>query len=289
MLENMPPIRPMSEREYRLVPIDQIVVPNPRNRCEKQFQENLRSIKEVGLQNPPTVNKRYFEETGKYDLICGQGRWEIHKMLEETHILVEIVDVDKGEAFIQSLVENIARARPASIEFARSIVSMFDSGVNIEELRKITGYGKTFLNDYITLMKNGEERLISGVEEGVFNISFAKDVAKSSDGNIQRLLMDAFEEGMITSKNLKMVRRILESRKKTPNVTQYKDIEELKNSIQDMTEKKRIECNQAKKKESRLYRLLLALKEFKKSKEFLDLMKENGISSALNLKGNYDI
>ena len=289
MLENMPPIRPMSEREYRFIPIDQIAVPNPRNRCEKQFQENLRSIQEVGLQNPPTVNKRYFKETGKYDLVCGQGRWEIHKKLNETEILVEVIDVDKGEAFILSLVENIARARPASIEFARVIVSMFDAGMNYDELSKITGHDRHFLGDYIILMKKGEERLIAGVEAGVFPITFAKDVAKSSDADIQRLLMDAFEEGLVSSKNLKVVRKILESRKKTPNVAQFKDIDELKQSIQDMTEKKRIECNQAKKKESRLYRLLIALKDFSNSKEFLDLLKEHGISPTLNLKGKYDI
>lgn len=31
------PIRPMGDREFKRIPVDAIIVPNPRKRCEEQF------------------------------------------------------------------------------------------------------------------------------------------------------------------------------------------------------------------------------------------------------------
>ena len=285
--DNTARICPVSERRFDMIPVDKINVPNPRKRDEKQFQEHLRSIREIGLRKPITVNSHNYNQTGKYDLVCGQGRWEIHQKLEKTHIMAEIIDVDDGTAYILSLVENIARGRPASIEFAKAIVEMYDSGMTLEELTKITGRSRNDLLDYIQLMKKGEIRLIQGVEDGIYSITFAKDIARSDDAAAQKLMMDAFDEGMITSANLKMVRKIINLRKSEPYARPYENIEDLKNSIREMTEKKKTECGQAKRKESRLYRLLIALREMKSSPEFVELMKECGVSMMLNLKGSY--
>ena len=67
------PIRRMADREYWMVPVDQIRVVNPREREKNQFQENVRSINDVGLYKPILVNKRNLAATGFYDLICGQA------------------------------------------------------------------------------------------------------------------------------------------------------------------------------------------------------------------------
>ena len=287
MLNDDNPIRPMGDREFKMVPVDAIIVPNPRKRCEEQFKENLRSIKELGLRKPITVNKRNFPKTGKYALVCGQGRWEIHKMLGESHIFAEVIDEDEGKAFILSLVENIARSRPRPIEFAKAIVKMYDSGVDIEELARITGRSRTNLREYIALMKKGERRLINGVEKGIFPITFAKQIARENDIAPQSVLMDAFEEGIITEANLQPVRKILEARKVAPVEKPLESLEELTETIQETTEQLRLDCNQVKKKQNRLFRLLILLREIKKDKEVIRLADEEGVSLALKLKKDY--
>ena len=68
------PMRHMKDRRYELLPIDEIVVLNSRDREEARFTENVRSIREIGLLKPILVNVRFRAETGKYELICGEGR-----------------------------------------------------------------------------------------------------------------------------------------------------------------------------------------------------------------------
>ena len=287
MLEDNNPIRPIKERCFEQIPVGSIIVPNPRNRCEEQFREITRSIKDVGLHKPIMVNAHNLKSTKKYELIYGQGRWEIQKKLGNEYIWAEIVDLDEGTAYILSLVENIARSRPLPIEFAKAIIQMHDSGVSMDRLVSITGRSRSTLKEYITLMKKGEKRLINGVEKGIFPISFAKQITKNDDIASQGVLMDAFEEGIINESNIRPVRKILEARKSDVEKKKFKNLEEFTDSIQEVAEQIRVECDQVKKKENRLFRLLFLIREIKYDKEVLRLAKEQGISTSLKLKKDY--
>ena len=55
-------IRSMREREFRMIPVDEIKVLNSRDRDEEQFRENIRSIDQVGLRKP------VISETGLGDM-----------------------------------------------------------------------------------------------------------------------------------------------------------------------------------------------------------------------------
>jgi ParB family chromosome partitioning protein len=46
----------------------------------------------------------------KYLLVCGEGRLNAFRILGETHIPAQVVDVSDEDAFIMSLAENIALA-----------------------------------------------------------------------------------------------------------------------------------------------------------------------------------
>jgi len=64
-------IRLMKDRRYEEIPIDKIRVLNSRNRNNVRFQENIRSIKDVGLRRPIQVNERYYNKTGTGDdVVC---------------------------------------------------------------------------------------------------------------------------------------------------------------------------------------------------------------------------
>ena len=99
-----------------MIPVNQINVVNSRKRERTQFLENVRSINDVGLYKPILVNKRNFESTGLYDLICGEGRLLAHIELGRTHISADVWDIDERQAQLMTLGENIARTPPQTIE-----------------------------------------------------------------------------------------------------------------------------------------------------------------------------
>jgi len=282
----------MKDRKYYSVPIDRITILNPRSRDQEKFKENIRSIKVMGQYKPIIINKRNFEKKGCYELICGQGRMEAQQELGETMITAEIVDVSDETAYIMSLQENLTRMPPATIEFARSLLEMKQRGATYDELCKITGRSRALMQRYIQLMEHGEERLIVGVDQGDFPITFALDVAQSKDGNIQNVLMDAYDKGIIANKNLYRVRRILENRKKRAErdrrVRFKGTLEELENEIHKITKEKNIYVDQAEQKETRLTQISLALEKMAKDEKFNELLKTTGlIDEKPQLKGNY--
>ena len=109
-------VRSVSERDYRMIPVDKIHVINSRTRDKKQFEENVRSIGALGLYKPILVNKRNLTSTGMYDLICGEGRLRAHIELGRPHIAADVLDIDERRAHLMTLGENIARVPPQSIE-----------------------------------------------------------------------------------------------------------------------------------------------------------------------------
>ena len=79
----------MSQRhpaaDLQMIPLDQIVVLNPRDRNGKVFEEIIGNIKSLGLKKPVTVTPRSNLNNGKrYLLICGEGRLKAYKALQET-------------------------------------------------------------------------------------------------------------------------------------------------------------------------------------------------------------
>ncbi len=289
------PVRSMAQRDYRMIPVDQIQVVNSRNREKKQFEENVRSIDEVGLYKPILVNKRNLQATGVYELICGEGRLLAHKQLGKTHIKADVWDVDEAQAHLMTLGENIARTPPQTIEFARALKEMRDYGVGWKELAAITGKTEEYIRNYVRLIEQGEERLVKGVEDGVFSLNFAMSVSQSADRSIQHLLMDAFDSGVVNSHNLSRVRRIIEDRlEKGKELSSKKapapyTVEKLKSDIRTMTRQKEAFVFEAGQRESRLMRILVTLKQLRQDEGFVKLLAAEGLAQPPELKGQYTV
>lgn len=289
------PLRNMAQRDYRMIPVDKIQVVISRTREKKQFEENVRSIGEMGLYKPILVNKRNLEATGKYGLICGEGRLLAHIQLGKTHIRADIVDVDEAQAHLMTLGENIARTPPQTIEFARALKEMHDYGMTWQQLSAITGKSPKYIQDYITLVEQGEERLVKGVEDGVFPLVFAMDVAQSADRSIQHLLMDAFDSGIVNSNNLSRVRKIIEDRlEKGKDLASKKPpapytVDKLKTDIRNMTKQKEAFVFEAGQRESRLMRILMVLKQLRRDETFVKLLTAEKLTEVPELKGQYTV
>lgn len=276
-----------------MIPVDKVKVVYHRDREKKQHDENTRSIGQLGLYKPILVNKRNFDATGFYDLICGEGRLLAHIKLGKSSIKADVWDVDDATAQLMSLGENIARTPPATIEFARAVKEMHDHGMSMEQLSAITGKCIPYLEDYLRLLDQGEERLIRGVEDGMFPLSFALSVAHSADRSIQHLLMDAFDGGVVNSGNLGQVRRIIEDRlEKGKQLTSKKPpapytVDRLKSDIRQMTKEKEAYVFEVGQRESRLMRILVILKELRADAAFTKLLSAAGLNDQPELKGHY--
>lgn len=294
-------IRYMSKRIYANVPIDEIKVLNSRNRDKNDFKHNIRSIEEVGLLKAIVVNERYFKKNGYYDLVCGEGRLLAYKALNRTTIPAEIINCDRKQALLFSLVENIARVPPGTMWFAREVRRMhLDAGLSYGEISKITGYSESHIQGYIRLVEKGEGRLIKGVEDGLFPITFAVQVASSDNYAIQNLLMDAFDSGILNSKNIASVRKIIASRmeqrtekprtgkERAPSISPTYTLYQLKKDISNITKEKEAFVKEASLKENRLFMLLEGLKTLWQDSELVGLINSEGIGPKPELKGEYN-
>lgn len=124
---------------------------NPRTRNKVVHEEIKESIKKRGLSKPISV-RAIDEDDFKYALICGQGRIEALVALGETIIPAIIRDVSEEDAYVMSLVENIARRRPRSNELLQIIKDMKNRGLSDSEISEITGYSSNWVSSINMLL-----------------------------------------------------------------------------------------------------------------------------------------
>ncbi|MCJ1902788.1 ParB N-terminal domain-containing protein [Paracoccus versutus] len=71
-------VAPHSPAPIQRIPVDRIVVGNPRERNRVAFKELVDSIAKVGLKRPITVSGGANGEA--YQLVCGQGCQSAHNL-----------------------------------------------------------------------------------------------------------------------------------------------------------------------------------------------------------------
>lgn len=293
-------IRPFAKRKYEKIPVDRIQVLNSRNRERGEFQANIRSIKNVGLLKPIVVNERNFKKNNYYELVCGEGRFLAYKELNKKEIPAEVINCTKKNALLYSLVENIARMTPGTMWFAREIKRMHDAGMTFAQISNITGKNENYLKAYLPLVERGEERLIRGVEKGLFPIGFAMKVAKADGSQVQNILMDAFDSGVINSSNFTTIKKIIATRINTVKKGVSGDdgirsrsldysMTQLKADISKLTKEKEAFVNEASLKENRLLTLLDGLNSLWPDSRFIKLITAEDLQERPEMKGNYHV
>lgn len=289
----IPDICPMSDRRYEKIPIDQIKVINSRLREEHQFQMNVQSIEQTGMQMPIRVNDKFLSKSGVYELICGEGRLIGHRQLGRNEIESEIVTCTRKDAYLQSLVENIARTKPGTMDFARELKRMKDAGWDYDQIARVCCKSAEYVRQYIRLVEQGEERLIIGVEQGLISISFAVLVASSDDGSVQNVLMDAFDQGIVNAGNFARVRRIINGRLTRHRGNGHQDAQKpltvltLKKDISATTRAKDSFVREAKAKENRFLSLLLGVDTIWRDDELKSILSDENLMDRPQLAGAY--
>jgi ParB family chromosome partitioning protein len=199
-----------------MIDVVAIDVLNPRERNERTFDEIVVNIKRVGLKKPITVTcRRGSDGQERFLLVCGEGRLKAFKALGEAQIPALVVDVDDDAAFVMSLAENIARRQYRPLELLSGIEQLRDKGLTAKDIAAKTGLTQTYVQGILTLLQQGEQRLIVAVERGEIPLNAAITIASAGDDDkaIQTAFQDAYEAGTLRGKNLLDARRVIERRK----------------------------------------------------------------------------
>lgn len=166
------------------------------------------------MKRPVVLNTRYLDKTDMYELVCGQGRIEAYQQLGKTSIPSLLVDVERSSALIMSIAENTTRNSPPPIWFANVIKGLHDSGVSVQEISQILGRGTDSVRIYLKLASQGEEILLDAVERGRISVSAAYQIVKTPDSELQKLLLEGVEAGLLSKVDIPIVRRMIENRRR---------------------------------------------------------------------------
>lgn len=199
--------------QVKLIPVDQINVPNPRVRNQKAFRLIVDSIASVGLKKPITVRRRKTRNSKySYDLVCGQGRLEAFQSLGETKIPAIEIEATRNDSLIMSLVENLARRQHKPLELLHDIAAQKKRGHSEKAIARRTGLTHDYVQAICRLFDNGEERLLAAVESNQIPLSVALEIADTDDDGVREALADAYKRGLLRGKKLLAAKKIVEHR-----------------------------------------------------------------------------
>src|ERR1700720_1636943 len=193
--------------EVQMVPVDAITVLNPRARNKRIFQELVTSIAHLGLKKPITVSRRGTEP--EYDLVCGQGRLEAFIALGQSEIPAIVIEASEEDCYVMSLVENLARRHPGSLELMREIGTLKERGYTNAEIAAKIDFTPDYIAAICYLLEHGEERLLVAVERGVMPANIAIEIARAPDGDVQQALAEAYENKLLPGNQILAIRRII--------------------------------------------------------------------------------
>jgi ParB family chromosome partitioning protein len=276
--------------EVKMIPVELIDVLNPRDRNKRVFDEIVGNIQAIGLKKPITVTPRIGDDKSKrYILVCGEGRLNAFRTLNQATIPALVVEVSDEDAFIMSLSENIARRQCRPLEILASIKQLRDQGYSPKDIATKTGLTNPYIVGILTLLQKGEERLIIAVEKGRIPLNAALSiVGAGDDGNaIQVALQEAYESGKLRGRQLMEARKVIErrqnlgrtlgraaSRKATDVSTSS-----LVRTYQREVERQKMTVRKAEFTHQRLLFVVSALRQFYADENFINLLRAEGLDT----------
>lgn len=274
----------------QMIPIDLIDVLNPRERDNKKFEEIVENINSIGLKKPIKVTPRNGPDGAqRYLLICGEGRVKAFKALGQIDIPALVVNVSDEDAFIMSLVENIARRQYQPLEILAAIGALRDQGYDKNIIAKKTGLSDERVYVILNLLEHGEERLLRAVDKGVIPLSAAIAIVNSGRDNkaMQNALQDAYESGKLRGKKLFEAKRVIErrdtigrtlSRSRKPKDTEITSVS-LVRVYQKEVDRQRLVVKKAEMAQHRLIFVISALRQLLSDENFSNLLRAEGLDT----------
>ncbi len=225
----------------------------------------------------------------KYLLVCGEGRLKAFKALGETIIAALVVDVSDEDAFIMSMVENIARRKSSPLELLAGIQQLVAKGYDKKTIAKKTGLSIEYVQGIMLLLKNGEERLMVAVESGRIPLNAALAIVGAGNSNeaVQAALQEAYESGQLRGKQLIQARRVIEKRQTfgralgrgTPRVAVDITASSLVRTYQKEVDRQKLMVKKAGAAQQRLLFVIGALGQILGNENFTNLLRAEGLDT----------
>lgn len=267
-----------------MIPIEHIRVANPRERSKRKFREIVTNISDVGIKRPITIRPR---TDGFYDLVCGQGRLEAFKQLGQTSVPAIVRDVSEEDSLLMSIVENIARKKPSTMDTVRQLALLRDRGYSHTEVGQKTGIAVNYVSALLCLFDHGEERLLTAVESGSVSIGAAIIIARSSSADVQTALVEAMEANTLSKHELQRARELADMRrtlgktksKQLPRASRAITGESVVRAFKREQERQRAALRKAELCEKRLVFTVNAMKLLLADENFINLLRAEGIET----------
>lgn len=277
------------ESRVRMIPVDRIRVVNPRARDTKKFERIVENISVIGLKKPITVTPGKPGEDGgeTFDLVCGQGRLEAFIALGQKEIPALVRGFSTTDSLLASLIENIARRRGRALDQIKSIQWMKEQGHNHHDIAAKTGLGADYVKNILSLLRNGEERLLEAVLHGKIPITIAVGISGAADEDSQRVLMEAYESKEMNQKTLRAFRRIVDLRKTFGKEYGHRKIrgstrttaESLVRAYRLETQRQKIMVKKAKLCEARLLSVSAAFRVLVADEDYVNLLRAEELNT----------
>ena len=272
--------------EIKMIPIESIRILNPRYRDQKKFQAIIQSIKNLGLKKPIKVSLRTAQEGDEpgYDLVAGQGRIEACLALGFKEIAAIVVSVSKGDRLLMSLAENMARRFPSPMDMVSEIQRLKGEGYSNVVIGEKLDIDHTLVGGLLTLMKDGEVRLVEAAMQNKIPIGVAIDIAKTDGVEAQKELLKAYEAGQLNQFSIRTLKRLMEQRrvlgkkpcrgpKKPTGVTADGFVSAYQREIQ----RQKSFIRKARVFDAKLVFLISAFQQLMKDENFTNLLKAEGL------------
>jgi ParB family chromosome partitioning protein len=201
-------------QSIEIIPVTAIDVVNPRARNRRIFKEIVTSVAELGLKRPITVKRKETDQDIRYELVCGQGRLEAYQTLGQREIPAIVIDATSEDSAIMSLVENCARRQHRAIDLLHDIEGLKNRGYEYDEIARKTGLTVEYVKAVISLLENGEHRLLRAVEAGQVPVSVALLISQAEDTEVQNVLQQAYEEKLLRGQRLMVAKKLIEQRRR---------------------------------------------------------------------------
>jgi len=275
-------------QRVELVPVTDVTVINPRVRTKRSFDDLVVSIASVGLKKPITVTRRDDNGAIRYDLVCGQGRLEAFRALGMTEIPALVVEAERDDCLLASLIENFARRQHRALDLLHDIGGMKKRGDTIAEIARKTGLSTDYVRGVVQLLSKGEQRLLAAVEADRIPLSIAIAIAEASDEEIQGALQDAYEAGTLKGRAVPAARRLIDQRRRLGKSLASKaqgpkskgtSAASLIRAYHEDADRKRMLIRKADATRSRLHFITQALERLLEDDALLGILRDAGIDS----------
>lgn len=282
------PMPRSSSEKILLIPADRLRVLNPRTRNPLFFSQLVENIAVVGLKRPISVALGGKDESGEwYEVLCGQGRLEALKHLGETVIPCCMFDAPEVDRYLISLAENIARRRHTTEELLGGIQVLRSRGYNAEQIAKKVNLDADYISSILHLLKNGEQRLVRAVEKRVVPVWLAVEISRASSEDVQKALLEAYEQGTLKGEQLLRVRKLISKREALgkafyPKPSSDRDDkptpQKLLRIYKTEVRRQKLNIQKARIQEERLLIITSAMRHFLSDEHFRTLLRAEQIS-----------